>query len=592
MPRCTSTGRSPPLPGNRVRLQLSPLASVKASDRYEIWQDLPSKQREEALRQAALNGVEKRYQEELKLYVDVGSMTPEAIQELGKPPRPPGIDIDRLSPEERSRAMRAYLSSPEGSARLRRLYVARTMATPLRQALAKIVGGLTSQQWKTVRSGQALTFSTDPQPGEPRLPAEMEAVFRTTKPTLDRYNVSTTDGRAEERLRQRERTLQEQWAAATGYRVELRFEGIPSRMQGFVFFRAQARPMRTGAPGGTIGFSAGSSTELQIMVSNQDLRELNRENTPERRAALEQDPVVGVKRPFRPEATLLLEPVQDPARYGAPVRQLLPEWARTYDVQFLADAYSSAWRSRYTPTPAGATPTALFEHLDRHVQFSHHWERQGNLIRLRSRTWFLDRPREIPLRLVRSWQEQQRQRGTLTLEKLAGIATSLTEAQLDGLGAAVYDEFAGLEISSVSHARQALRLYGAFSAGQRRQLQHGDALPVAQMTRAQQSLFLSGVHDLYRGQTEPLDLTAWPRGSFSLTSRRGVLSVERIGGSSRNLFEAEDNPDGAPDGAEARSAHGRAAAAVPRYPVLQLEPKLRYVPQKLVGASLTVPDPS
>src|SRR2546421_185584 len=65
---------------------------------------------------------------------------------------------------------------------------------------------------------------------------------------------------------------------------------------------------------------------------------------------------------------------------------------------------------------------------------SHSWARQGSLIRLRSRRWFFDRPKEVPLRLIRHWVDLCGQYGVLPLEAYLEVATSLNDGQVSTLG--------------------------------------------------------------------------------------------------------------------------------------------------------------
>src|SRR5207248_671840 len=93
------------------------------------------------------------------------------------------------------------------------------------------------------------------------------------------------------------------------------------------------------------------------------------------------------------------------------VNDLAADVARAYDVQILSDSYwpdAVSIQSAFT-----GEPIALFSLLDRYAGFTHRWDHHGGggpsggagprVIRLRSRTWFLQRPREVPLRLVRRW---------------------------------------------------------------------------------------------------------------------------------------------------------------------------------------------
>ena len=78
------------------------------------------------------------------------------------------------------------------------------------------------------------------------------------------------------------------------------------------------------------------------------------------------------------------------------LRDLLPDLARTYDVPIIADAYTTTMIGLVLREGLPTEPTALFVLQDNLAGFSYRWDYRDRLIRLRSRTWFLDRPREIP----------------------------------------------------------------------------------------------------------------------------------------------------------------------------------------------------
>jgi hypothetical protein len=580
---------------------------------FEIWQDLASKQREEALRRATAGDVEKRFQESLKRYLEIGAMTPEQIQELAKSPQPIQ-GMEKLSPEERQAVQR----TPEFYEKAQRWSVARTLTSPLPRTLAGLVGGITPQQWAVLRAGRPLTLSTDPQPGELRLPADVERTFRKTQPIMypPGMNIRFSDPNGEERMRQQEKQMQEQWAAATGFQVVLRLDGDLSRSRGSINLRAEPRPVRSGAPGppgGSFFFGGGMGTNLYISAGPVDGRQQMQENTLQRTAELEKDPVVGVKLPFKPEA----KPQTDPFGPGSGPRwrafDFLPDLARTYGVQILADAYSSNNGMNFGTLPSTTAPTALFTLLDRYTQFSHRWDRQGKLIRLRSRTWFLDRPREIPVRLVRQWKEQQEQHGALPLNTYLEMATTLTDAQLDGLNT-FSPEMNSLNLFEVSRGRHSLRLYASLSPAQRQQLGHGGILTVAQLTLLQRRLFLSSLQETNRSRPQPMNLDQWSGGSFSVSTQRFTRIVEKSGNTTRTRMEAVDPPPGAPAGtAVQRVAGATQSTAVPgaptgnspppprpgappapadsvsRFPVMRLEFKLQYAPEQVDRVFLTVP---
>ncbi len=211
------------------------------------------------------------------------------------------------------------------------------------------------------------------------------------------------------------------------------------------------------------------------------------EEDPERRIRLEQDPVLSVRKPYQ----------SDPREYADPLfpgtarkRRLLPEWlpevARAYGVNFIADSYWNAPSVPGLSTSAGPRP--LFEVLDgltgarnagSNAPFG--WDRRGSLIRIRDQEWFLDRPREIPLRYIRRWVELVNRRGALPLDEYAALAFNLTDPQIE----TVYGLFERgifpqqLDEDDLEESRYLLRLYASLSDAQRQSLLIGKPLALA-----------------------------------------------------------------------------------------------------------------
>jgi hypothetical protein len=165
--------------------------------------------------------------------------------------------------------------------------------------------------------------------------------------------------------------------------------------------------------------------------------------------------------------------------------------------------------------PAG--PVSLSELLEPATADNHRWDRQGRLIRLRSTSWFLDRPREVPLRLVRRWQALVDQHGALPIEAYTEMVATLKPPQLATLSAVTEQVGLPHEIGSAGFHHNALQFYTALSPAQHQALWRGGRLPVLQLTPAQRSLFLKALRALTRRRpTDPEQLAA---GAVSLRIR-------------------------------------------------------------------------
>jgi outer membrane lipoprotein-sorting protein len=503
--------------------------------RYEIAQDLASKQREEALRQAQLVAVEKRLRKRLASYLELATMPAGKFQSVLEAAQERERELQKLSSEHRQ----ALLASPEERARQQHFDDARRLWTPANRVIAQLIGRLGPQQWATLREEGWFNLCTDPQPGEARLPLDAEKAFRARQPgPLPSFRSgSAGDPGLMEEMRKGDEHARAQWAAASGYRVTIRLETNRFLTGGALWLTANAFPLQGGAPTGPYPTDSYDWRSVFLYAGPEDLpahQEQAAEQTPERRARMEHDPVAGVRKPLQ----LTVKPRHKPFGPGTlPLRfrDLLPDLARAYDVQIISDAYGMSSPRVEEPLPAGKTG-ALYTFLDRLAGSSHRWERDGRLIRLRSRTWFFDRPREVPLRMVRHWKGIAVTQGPLPLDEYAAMATALTDAQLDSLDQVVDQAdlpFGAVNGIAANFARHALRLYASLSPGQRRALLSGRVIPVGEMTPAQRALFLTGLREQVRRwyQPIPVDLAHLPDGSFALSSQALVRTILNNGGS-------------------------------------------------------------
>jgi hypothetical protein len=500
----------------------------------EIYQDLAGKQREAALRSARAEKTVRQFQEEIQSYVHAASLSPERMQGILDEQERQREEMSRMTPEQR----KALVSSPAWRQSYEEFQAAFQLWSPVSRALARLLGRLSPRQWGVLREQGRLIFSTDPQAGgaapgrwSTPLPEEIARAFRAARPMMHRPGAPSgaRDPEEDARMRQYEAARQAEWAAADGYQVTIRMDLHELQQSGFLSLTADAGAIRSGTP--APGSLFGSGTSLQVRTRADELPATDEEDTPQRQAALEKDPVVGVRKSFKPVAKQrhLFGP-------GGPTgwsfRDLLPDVARTYDVQILSDAYANTQGGFQTPGTLPTEPTALFALLDGLAGFRQSWDHHGRLIRLRDRTWFLDRPKEIPLRLIRRWKPLLDQYGMLPLDECARAAAELTDVQLESLrGLSSELELADYlsNLGGLYHARYPLRLYASLSPAEQQALHRGEAIPVTRMTPAQRPLFLAALQEEDRQRSEPMDLAQWAGGSFSMALASAIRTVEQQG---------------------------------------------------------------
>jgi hypothetical protein len=266
------------------------------------------------------------------------------------------------------------------------------------------------------------------------MPAETERVLRAAKASLyppgARIGFDNPEG--PEQARQVDQGIQQQWAAATGYRVTVQIDPYAWRDRNMLSLKAAAKPFRTGASAHDNFFDAYAGTSVKIQTEPGDPWSWQGEKAPPQERELAKDPVFGTPRLFKPQVKprhVWYDEPSTPAMFR--MRDLLPDLARTYHVQFISDAY----------TPVGARlgahqftePQSLYQLLSNLTRPSDRWDRRGNLVRLRSRTWFLARPKEIPLRYVRHWKNLTDQHGALPLDSYLEMVSHFTDLQMENL---------------------------------------------------------------------------------------------------------------------------------------------------------------
>jgi hypothetical protein len=553
-------------------------SSVVKPFRYEIWQDLASRQREEALRRALSAGGEQRLQEELAICRELAGKSQEEMRRLWDESTHWNERLERLTPEER----RVLENSPEFRRQELRHSHARRLWSPIKRSLAGLMTRLSREQWAALRTGRQLVLSSQPKRGELALPPELLRVFRTSRPTISPPGKTVSaEPNVEERARQREREGQERWDQAEQYDVIIRLFAFDTCWwdPAAIMFEARAVPVHGGERleprlGGSNYFNLYIGPEKAIPPTEED---------PERRALLEQDPVLSVKKPFQPDA----RPIADPffpgiSRTGRLLPELLPDLACAYGVHFIADAYwGVAWRAGWASdrwSAAGARP--LFEVLDSLTGRHHEWDRRGSLVRIRNRKWYLDRPREVPLRTVRRWAALYDRLGALPLEEAVAAATTLTDLQLEAVS--ILSESGVFptqwnDLRSLVSSRSMLRLYARLSPAQRQALHAGQPLAMAQLSPALRSLVPAQLERVNRWREALLDVEQWGGGHVTLSRIPDVRIREQRGQSVTWRLASAPAP-----------AVATRPDAVTRFPVTRLRFNIHYGAETPAAVGLIV----
>jgi hypothetical protein len=464
---------------------------------YEIWQDLASKREEEMLRQAAYLDALKDLQRDVARVSSMASLSQKQIRDTLLEFANYQRELVKLTPEQMEQRV-GHPVSAENRTLFERAQYASQLWSPINRAVASLLGHLTSEHWVLLRQRGQLGFSTHPGPDELPLPAETLQGFRAGQPgqAPAELHARPLPSEIAEASAESDREARAQWARAAGYRVVLYL--VADRTTG----RVQGLDAETEALWG----GRSERSEFQHPAARLSLRPASDRQTKEasetvqRRRLILKDPVLGKKRDIRKLLRKWVSPVGEVVDRPRRFAELLPDLAQLYDAEFIADAYS------YPPFPQ---LLELLEGWPKDVALADflalggRWERRGDLFSLRARDWFIARPREVPLRLVRRWRSLVEAGGALPLQEYLTIASLLSDTQLEGLRDAVQCGLLPDELADAREGRYALRIYASLDPRQRQWLWQGRALPVAAMRPQERSCFAEAVKDWYDDHRRP-----------------------------------------------------------------------------------------
>lgn len=468
--------------------------------RYEIVQDLRSQLLEEELRNRDRNAALLALDRQMQRYRPYLGLSPDAAR------------------------ARAKTAAPEEKALLEQ------MAGP-GWAPVQFYFRLTAQDLAAMRAGQALMFSTLPGPGQQAMPPE---IARGLVQALGDYRFRRQGREVETGLAHafpegEPITAFPEARFAAGLALQSNDLG-PLTLVGAAGFTLNGEPDRLLAQweGGvsTLGadFSLASTNGAKIinfpLATGGPLPDAP---PPDARARerLARDPALKRHVTLLPEHACAASATPSEAHRVARDRKvssadLLAALHQATGLNLVADSYT-----RYYPAATlSARQASLLSVLDRCAErMAMRWEKEGGWLRFRSATYYHDRLKEVPNRLLARWSASRCRQTVLSPADLMEIA-GLADAQLDAPGMA---DGAGTcwgleewDVARSRHLRPHLRYLASLSPARQRQAFRAAGLAFTDLTLPGQQAYI----------TLALGTEADPRQVTMEDLARGVLRVE------------------------------------------------------------------
>lgn len=377
---------------------------------------------------------------------------------------------------------------------------------------AQLYFRLSPQDQAALRAGRSVIFRAEPQPGEQPLPAELA---RGVLQSLRSHRVVMRDGRAQIR---RAEGLSDGLlpAAVPEARAEVRLGMVQSELgqftlMGFSGFRIGTPPLGDRM---LRGDSLAIGTSSSVLQPENAVANARLAHDPALRPRVSIPPGVSYRAAISAAPSLLAAP--RPAGAGtdtAPeprvtTADVLEALHHASGLPIVADFYTRL----YPLSAVSMRNQPLFDALNRLADAMRlRWRKEGGWLQFRSASFFHDRLKEVPNRLLARWSSSRQQHGALALDDLIEIA-QLSDAQLDAAGMAEGARICfGLEewdLARNSILRPHLRWMAGFSPAQRQQLQSAAGLPFTQLSLIQQQPFVSLALDSSADQFRSLEQLA------------------------------------------------------------------------------------
>jgi hypothetical protein len=444
------------------------LRSGKAAEyKYELVQDLRSQLLEEELRNRDRNAAFLALEKEIERY------------------RP----YLQLSPDE---ALAQAKTAPPG-------------VKPLLQKLAITGWGpihmyfrLSPQQMAALRADGGLAFSIDPGPGEHSLPPDMaRGVLQSIREyrAVKTENGLETTGDLNDPRAQPMSAFSEMGAQIRLYLKQSELGQFELSGQSGWYTPGKTNSLVYGGPtAGTYGITYAVGRSPSALRPENELTNARMAHDAKLRShvTVHLQPSCGL--PMRVSAAKGETPEGPAPEPKVTSADVLEAFHRVSGLPIVADYYTRL----HQPEAVSVRGQPLFDALNRMAdEIRLRWNKEGGWLQFRSSSYYHDRLKEVPNRMLRRWESARRQHGTLTLDDLVEIA-QLPDPQLDGAemaeGAKSCFGLAEWDLGSDKGLRRHLRYLATFTPTQRQEATSTSGLAFTKMSLAQQQQFIASAY--------------------------------------------------------------------------------------------------
>jgi RNA polymerase sigma-70 factor (ECF subfamily) len=345
---------------------------------------------------------------------------------------------------------------------------------------------LSNQQLAALRAGQTLTFSEAPDPGQYPLPPELaRGVLQSFRgfqihDKVGWYGIYPPDPKHPDNRAP---------AAVPGLRVRVNVTLRQSELGEYILHGESRLFFPKGASHGEEGDPYYASGKSPAVLK------------PDNRAAnlkLTSDPALGPRVSVQPQPSCHPAPTREPSDGSVPepkvtTADVLEVLHKASGLPIVADYYTRL----YPPSELSVRDLSLFESLNQladRMRLRWRKDADGSWLEFRSASYYDDRLKEVPNRLLSRWSEARRQRGSLSLDEVLEIV-QLSDTLLDGIemaeGAQDCLGLAEWVLVRSKWLRPHLRYLATFTPEQRQMALRTEGIPFTRLTLAQQQQFIA-----------------------------------------------------------------------------------------------------